>query len=126
VNQLKSVLAFIIFTCLLCWLLVPSEICFSQALELYLLKEVVEVTTDWADVTWSDEVKAIASNYQVVECEDALWGVSVSGLDVWIAKEGYDTTRVVVEVEAVLVVRVNFGLIAVSVAGFELLGGAAC
>lgn len=101
-DSLKSVFMFVIFLFLLNGVLEPIETCFGQPYQLYLIKEVVEATTDWTDVIWDDEIQVIASSYQVVEGENAIQGMSVSGLDVWISKEGYDTTKVVVEVEAII------------------------
>ncbi len=82
-----------------------QSICYGQSTELYLIKEIVEATTTWTDVNWTrvrDGYEVIASNYVILEGEEAIREFEIVGLDVWIAKEALDTTKVVVEVEAII------------------------
>jgi len=74
----------------------------ENTVDLYLIKETVEITTDWTDISWGDSIPIYASNYTIVEGEDAIIGIEVSGLNLWVAKEGFDKTKVVVEIEAVI------------------------
>jgi hypothetical protein len=78
------------------------NICYGQSTELFLIKEIVEATTDWTTVSWGDEFQMVASTHVILEGEEAIQGLEVNGLDVWIAKEGFNTTKVVIEVEAII------------------------
>lgn len=68
---------------------------------IYIVKEVVEVTSPFTHVTWIQGPYISAVRYRVIEgadCPDL--DIRVSGLSVHIVKHLYDTTRVVVELEA--------------------------
>ena len=69
---------------------------------LYIVKEIVEVTSDWAAVEWVGGLRVLAVRQKVVEGSDApefRYEVSPH-LRVWVAKRSYNTTRVVIEIEA--------------------------
>jgi len=92
-------------------LILITIICFSPVIlvesqddftDLYLVKETVEITTDWTDISWDTSIIVYASTYEVLEGEDAINGIEVNGLDLWVAKEGFDATKVVVEIEAII------------------------
>ena len=90
---------------LLAILISPGGATFNELVEgqhpIYIVKEVVKVTSDWTDVKWIQGPDVILVRHQVVEGVDAPeFQSSVSGLGVWVAKRQYDTTRVVIEVEA--------------------------
>ncbi|MFQ5871601.1 MAG: hypothetical protein ACE5IB_05550, partial [Candidatus Geothermarchaeales archaeon] len=79
-----------------------SEIAEGQH-PLYIVKEIVETSSDWTDVKWIQGPKVIVARHKVLEGEDAPeLRYRVSGLTVWVAKSPFDTTRVVVEVEALV------------------------
>ncbi len=92
-------------------LILITLICFAPVMpveaqdhltDLYLVKETVEITTDWTDISWDASILVYASTYNVLEGEDAITGMQVNGLDLWVAKEGFDATKVVVEIEAII------------------------
>ena len=78
----------------------PNELTEGQH-PLYILKEVVDVTSDWTTVQWVQGPHVLAVRYNVKEGADAPeFQFSVSGLNVWVSKRSFDTTRVVIELEA--------------------------
>ena len=98
----KQVLLLLIITYLSSISFVEAQENMNNEVELYLVKETVEVTTDWTDISWDASIPIYASNYTVVEGEDSIIGIEVSGLNVWLAKEGFDSTKVTVEIEAII------------------------
>jgi len=74
----------------------------SIMVDLYLVKETVEITTDWTDLSWDTSIPVFASKYEVIEGEGSIVGIEVAGLDLWVAKEGFDSTKVIVEIEAII------------------------
>jgi len=70
--------------------------------EMYLVKETVEITTDWTNISWDTSLPVYASTYIVLEGENSIKGIEVNGLDLWVAKEGFDSTKVIVEIEAII------------------------
>ncbi len=70
--------------------------------EFYIVKEVIEVTSDWQDITWNQGPEAHAVRYRVVEGADAVKNLEVRGLTVWITQKSLDTVKVVLEVEALV------------------------
>jgi len=66
---------------------------------LYIIKQVVETTSDWTQIEWIQHPGPIIPRYRILEGSDApgLEWVK-SGLSYWLHKE--DTSRVVLEVEA--------------------------
>ncbi len=94
---------------------------------LYLVKEVVEVTSDHATVDWVTGPRVIGTRHTVLEgAESPDLRVEVSGLDVRVTKPIGDTTKVVVEVEALAlqgepVASVFLGKGAVASVGAEVL-----
>ena len=74
----------------------------NNAVDLYLVKEIVEITTDWTDFSWDNSVPVYASHYTVVEGEASIIGIEASGLNLWVAKEGFDSTKVTIEIEAII------------------------
>ena len=69
---------------------------------MYLVKETVEITTDWTDISWDKAIPVYASTYKVLEGNDSIRGINVAGLDLWVAKDGFDSTKVTVEIEAII------------------------
>jgi len=70
--------------------------------EFYIVKEVIEVTSDWQDIKWSQGPKVFDMRYKVVEGADAVENLDVTGLTVWITQKSLDTVKVVLEVEALV------------------------
>ena len=70
--------------------------------EFYIVKEVIEVTSDWQDIKWSQGPKVFDMRYRVVEGADAVENLDVTGLTVWITQKSLDTVKVVLEVEALV------------------------
>jgi hypothetical protein len=68
---------------------------------LYIVKEIVEVTSDWTEVTWIQGPDIVAERHEVLEGADtAGLKYTVSGLSVWVGKNSYDATKIVIEIEA--------------------------
>lgn len=66
---------------------------------LYIIKQVVETTSDWTQVEWIQSPDLIVPRYRILEGSDAPGLEWVKrGLSYWLHKE--DTGRVVIEVEA--------------------------
>ncbi len=76
--------------------------CLAETEEIFLIKEVVEITTDVTDIYWSGGVEIVSASYEIVEGKEAITSKHVSGLDVHIGKEGFDDAKVVVEIEALV------------------------
>ena len=97
-HRLGVFLILLCFTPILC---VTAEE--DHSTELYLIKEIVEISTDWTDIKWDAALSVYTSSYRVLEGDEAiLQGMDVNGLDVWVAKGPFDDTRVVVEIEAII------------------------
>jgi len=71
--------------------------------ELYIVKEVIEVTSDWQDIKWIQGPKVYDMRYRVVEGADAIENLEVTGLTVWITQKALDTVKVVIELEAIVI-----------------------
>jgi hypothetical protein len=71
--------------------------------EYYIVKEVIEVTSDWQDIKWIQGPQVIDMRYSVVEGADAVKNLDVTGLTVWITQKSLDTVKVVLEVEALVI-----------------------
>ena len=76
--------------------------CRAQSYDLFLIKEIVEATTDWTTIKWLNGFQVVASTYKITEGEESIQGLEVNGLEAWIAKKGFDTTKVVIEIEAIV------------------------
>jgi hypothetical protein len=74
----------------------------GQSSELFLIKEIVEATTDWTTINWFDEFHVLASTHIILEGEDAVQFLEIDGLNVFLAKEQLDVTKVVIEIEAII------------------------
>ncbi|MCX6654240.1 MAG: hypothetical protein NTY03_03860 [Candidatus Bathyarchaeota archaeon] len=83
-------------------LLSHSQVFVGTHSDIYIVKERVEVTSDWSILKWISGPAVLAYRYEVLEGKTAIKNVEVMGLDVVIVKDGYDATRVVVEVEAII------------------------
>ena len=70
--------------------------------EFYIVKEVIEVTSDWQDIKWIQGPQVIDMRYSVVEGAEAVKNLEVTGLTVWITQKSLDTVKVVLEVEALV------------------------
>ena len=70
---------------------------------LYIVKEVVELTSDWQDVVWEAGPEVHSVRYNILEGAEAVENIEVTGLTLWITQKSLDTVRVVVEVEALVV-----------------------
>ena len=80
-----------------------EETIHTEANNLYLVKQVFEVTSDWADIIWADDsFQVLASTYTITEGADAITNIEVDGLDVWFSKEQLDPTKVVIEQTAII------------------------
>jgi hypothetical protein len=74
----------------------------TDSTDLYLVKQIIEITTDWTDISWDTSIPVYGSTYKVLQGEESIKGIQVSGLDLWVAKEGFDSTRVLVEIETII------------------------
>lgn len=79
--------------------------------EIFIVKERVEVTSDWSELKWVNGPIILTNRYEVLEGEAALKDIQVMGLNVYILKHSYDATRVVVEVEAIIMRGQDQGLL---------------
>ncbi len=70
--------------------------------ELYIVKEVIEMTSDWQDIIWTQGPKVFATRHRILEGADAVKELGVTGLTLWVTQKSLDTVRVVVEVEALV------------------------
>jgi hypothetical protein len=70
--------------------------------EFYIVKEVIEVTSDWQDIKWIQGPKVYAVRQRVLEGADAVKNLEVSGLTAWITQKSLDTVKVVLEIEALV------------------------
>jgi len=100
-----GLLSLLLLLSLLVLLVSPSGETVTELVEgqhpLYIVKEVVEVTSDWTEVKWIQGPKVIVVRHKVLEGADAPeFRIRVSGLGVHVVKRQYDTTKVVIEVEA--------------------------
>jgi hypothetical protein len=68
--------------------------------EFYIVKEVIEVTSDWQDIKWIQGPKVYAVRHRVLEGADAVKNLEVTGLTAWITQKSLDTVKVVLEIEA--------------------------
>jgi len=79
----------------------PIPVC-GDVQDIFVVKERFEVTSDWSTLRWIDGPTVLTYRYEVLEGEEALHWIQVTGLDLGIGKQSYDETRVVVEVEAII------------------------
>lgn len=70
--------------------------------EFYIVKEVIDVTSDWQDITWNRGPEVHAVRHRVVEGADAVENLEVRGLTAWITQKSLDTVKVVLEIEALV------------------------
>ncbi|MBT4423278.1 hypothetical protein HOC87_02840 [Candidatus Bathyarchaeota archaeon] len=66
----------------------------------YLIRETIEMTSDWLSMAWHDGPLIIKSRYQVLEGTDAPNFMFINGLDAWFGKDSMDPTKVVIQIEA--------------------------
>ncbi len=104
----RSALVFVIFLFLSSLALTPVDGAANNETEvgeqlLYLVKEVVEVTSDWTIVAWSQGPDIISVRHSILEGSNAP-GLTydVSGLAVRLNKVSMDKTKVVLEIEAIV------------------------
>jgi hypothetical protein len=71
--------------------------------EFYIVKEVIEVTSDWQDITWTQGPQVYATRHRIVEGADAVDNLEVTGLTAWITQKSLDTVKVVLEIEALVI-----------------------
>ena len=79
-----------------------AQLSFSDgAVEYYLVKQIIEVTSDWQDITWSQGLDVHNVRYTVTEGEEAANNIRVTGLSAAI-DQSLDTELIVVEIEALV------------------------
>ncbi len=70
--------------------------------EIYIVREIIEMTSDWQDITWLQGPKVQTIRYRVLEGSEAVNNLEVTGLSVWVTQKSLDTVKVVLEVEALV------------------------
>jgi hypothetical protein len=98
------------FTGLSTYMVIPvegaSDSFVGGSQEFYIVKEVIEVTSDWQDIKWIQGPKVYATRHRVMEGADegadAIKNLEVTGLTVWIVQKSLDTVKVVLEIEALV------------------------
>jgi len=94
--------------------------------EFYIVKEVIEVTSDWQDIIWIQGPTVYAIRHQIVEGADAVENLVVTGLTVWVTQKSLETVKVVLEIEALVLkgdetVKVRIEKGAIGYANVELM-----
>jgi hypothetical protein len=99
----------ILFSTLAISLVVASPADFVEGqCSLYIIREIVEVTSDWTIVEWIQGPKVISVRHKVLEGADAPgFRCEVSGLSIIVSKSAFDSTEVVIEIEALALMGDN-------------------
>jgi PKD repeat protein len=93
--------------------------------DMYIVREIIEITSDWQDITWLQGPKVQTIRYRVLEGSEAVDRIEVTGLSVWVTQKSLDTVKVVLEVEALVLMdietaKVNIDKGAIGYANIEL------
>ena len=80
-NNKAILLFFILFISIFNTVEFNFNICYGQSSDLYLITEIVEVTTNWTDVNWTNGFQVIASNHVILEGEEAIQELEIVGLE---------------------------------------------
>ena len=78
--------------------------------EYFLVKEIIEVTSDWQDVIWSQGFDVHTVRYSIIEGEEAIKNIRVQGLTAAI-EQSLDTEKIVVEIEAIVIKNADTAMV---------------